>query len=320
MTTDSKDFLNEFHWLMDVLQNIDVGLIVLDKHMHIKLWNSFMQNHSAKAPTDVLDQNLFRIFPELPEAWFRRKLQAVTVLHTSAFTTWEQRPYLFRFNNYRPVTGMAEYMYQNCTILPLTNSHGEVDHVCLIIYDVTEVAVNRLQLQKANTQLHTISRTDGLTGLLNRKTWEQALNSEFKRFQRYQHACSLIMFDIDHFKKINDGFGHPAGDEVIRQTAQAVNDNTRDVDIAGRYGGEEFTIILVDTNAKGAWIVAERLRAAIEQSTIHYEKHEIHYTVSLGIAELAPKITTPTMWIDCADRGLYHAKNNGRNQTNIFSL
>lgn len=318
MTTDSKDFLHEFHWLMDVLQNIDVGLVVIDKEMRIKLWNSFMQNHSAKTSAEVLEKNIFGIFPELPEAWFRRKLQAVTVLHNSAFTTWEQRRYLFRFKNYRPVTGTAEFMYQNCTMLPLTNSNGEVDHVCLIIYDVTEVAVNRLQLQKANAQLHIISRTDGLTGLLNRKTWEQSLNNEFKRFQRYAHTCSLIMFDIDHFKRINDDFGHTAGDEVIRQTAQAINDNVRDIDVAGRYGGEEFAIILVDASADGARIVAERLRRAIEAKTIRYDQHVINYTVSLGIAELNPTVTTPTMWIDCADRALYVAKNKGRNQSNVF--
>lgn len=303
---------------MDVLQNIDVGLVVLDKELKVKLWNSFMQNHSAKSSVDVLEQDIFRVFPELPEAWFRRKLQAVTVLHNSAFTTWEQRPYLFRFKNYRPVTGSAPYMYQNCTILPLINTRGDVEHVCLIIYDVTEVATNRLQLQEANVQLHTISRTDGLTELLNRKTWEQCLNNEFKRFQRYQHTCSLIMFDIDHFKRVNDNCGHPAGDEVIRQTAKAIRANVRDSDIAGRYGGEEFAIILVGTDADGAMIVAERLRTKIQESTVHYEQHTVNFTISLGISELNESIDDPTMWIEQADRALYHAKNNGRNQSAVF--
>lgn len=318
MATDSQDFLNEFHWLMDVLQNIDVGLVVLDREMKVKLWNSFMQNHSAKSSAEVLEQNIFEIFPELPEAWFRRKLQAVTVLRNSAFTTWEQRPYLFRFKNYRPVTGSEPYMYQNCTILPLTDAGGEVDHICLIVYDVTEVATNRLQLQDANSELHTISRTDGLTELLNRKTWEICLNNEFKRFQRYQHTCSLIMFDIDHFKEVNDNCGHPAGDEVIRQTAQATRENVRDSDIAGRYGGEEFAIILVGTDAAGAMIVAERLRKKIEATAVRYEQHLMNITVSLGISELNDTIASPTLWIECADRGLYHAKENGRNQSVIF--
>jgi diguanylate cyclase len=318
MTTAPKEFLNEFHWLMDVLHNIDVGLVVLDLDMRVKLWNGFMQNHSAKASTDVLDKSIFDLFPELPEAWFRRKLQAVTMLHNAAFTTWEQRPYLFRFKNYRPVTGIAEHMYQNCTILPLTDANGQVAHICLIVYDVTEVAVNRMQLQKANAQLHQISRTDGLTGLLNRKTWEQSLRNEFKRFQRYHHACSLIMFDIDHFKRINDNYGHPAGDEVIRRTASILQSGLRESDVAGRYGGEEFAVILVDTDAAGAMVVAERLRTRIEASSVTYEKNIINYTVSLGIAELTAKITDPTMWIDTADRGLYNAKRAGRNQSVIY--
>jgi len=318
MTTAPTDLLNEFHWLMDVLHNIDVGLVVLDLNMQVKLWNGFMQNHSARDSRDVLDRNIFDLFPELPEAWFRRKLQSVTVLHTAAFTTWEQRPYLFRFKNYRPVTGLAEHMYQNCTILPLTDARGDVNHLCLIVYDVTEVAVNRLQLQKANAQLQQISRTDGLTGLLNRKTWEQCLRNEFKRFQRYHHACSLIMFDIDHFKRVNDNYGHPAGDEVIRRTASTLLAGLRESDVAGRYGGEEFAVILVDTDAVGAKVVAERLRTKIEASSVTYEKNIINYTISLGIAELTSKITDPTMWIDTADRGLYNAKRSGRNQAVIY--
>jgi diguanylate cyclase len=318
MTPTTPDFANELHWVMDILHNIDVGLVVVDLNMHIRLWNGFMQNHSAKAPEAVLNQNIFDIFPELPEAWFRRKIETVAVLQTAAFTTWEQRPYLFHFKNYRPVTGSAKFMYQNCTMLPLTNAQGEVNHVCVIIYDVTEVAIHREQLQQANEQLQHINRTDGLTGLLNRKAWEQSLRQEFKRYQRYHRASSLIMLDIDHFKDINDTYGHPAGDEVIRRTAAALVSSLRDSDVAGRYGGEEFAVILVDTDATGAEIVAERLRTSVEASSVAYEEHVINYTISLGIAELTPKITDPTMWIDTADRGLYNAKRAGRNRSSIY--
>ncbi|MBC6906378.1 diguanylate cyclase [Saccharophagus sp. K07] len=318
MTPTTPDFANELHWVMDILHNIDVGLVVVDLNMHIRLWNGFMQNHSAKAPEAVLNQNIFDIFPELPETWFRRKIETVAVLQTAAFTTWEQRPYLFHFKNYRPVTGSAKFMYQNCTMLPLTNAQGEVNHVCVIIYDVTEVAIHREQLQQANEQLQHINRTDGLTGLLNRKAWEQSLRQEFKRYQRYHRASSLIMLDIDHFKDINDTYGHPAGDEVIRRTAAALVSSLRDSDVAGRYGGEEFAVILVDTDATGAEIVAERLRTSVEASSVAYEEHVINYTISLGIAELTPKITDPTMWIDTADRGLYNAKRAGRNRSSIY--
>lgn len=303
---------------MDVLRSIDVGLVILDQEFHIQLWNSFMQNHSSIRPDDVLGKSIFEEFPELPEAWFRRKAQSVFELHISAFTTWEQRPYLFRFNSYRPITSIADYMYQNCTLIPLKGTTGKVEHLCLIIYDVTEVAVNRIQIQEANAKLKALSRTDGLTGLLNRKTWEGHLIEEFRRFSRHQHKTTLIMFDIDHFKAVNDNYGHPAGDAVIRDTARILMNCLREIDIAGRYGGEEFAIILFDTDSEGAKIVAERIRKKIEAHTSHYEAHAINFTISLGIAELSVANSDTTHWIDCADKALYQAKHSGRNASVVF--
>ena len=315
---EKDNILADFHWMMDVLQCIDVGLIILDEDYNIHLWNSFMQNHSAYLPSDILGKNLFSSFPDLPEAWFRRKAETVFSLHNSAFTTWEQRPYLFRFKNYRPITGVADFMYQNSTIIPLKDARGKVEHICLIIYDVTEVAINRIQSQDANAKLQYLSSTDGLTGLLNRKTWEAQLDLEFKRFARHKHQSSLIMFDIDHFKKVNDTYGHTAGDEVIRQTAKVTMECLRNIDIAGRYGGEEFAILLSGTDPNGAQVVAERIRKKIEALDIIYDGHSIKFTVSLGIAGISTQCINPTQWIDFADKGLYQAKHNGRNNSVIF--
>ncbi|MFT5082538.1 MAG: diguanylate cyclase [Lentisphaeria bacterium] len=315
----SDVFLNDFHWLMDVLQSIDVGLVILDDQYNVQLWNSFMQNHSVRLPSEVIGKNIFSLFSELPENWFKRKVQSVFELHNSAFTTWEQRPYLFRFKNYRPITSIAEFMYQNSTIIPLKDASGKVDHICLIVYDVTEVAVNRLQIQEANEKLRIMSRTDGLTGLLNRKTWETELDNEYKRFSRHAHTTSMLLFDIDHFKRVNDNYGHPAGDEVIRQTARVTKESIRDIDVAGRYGGEEFAVILVDTDAKGALLAAERIRTNMEKNIVHYENIDIHFTISIGVSELSGKMKDKTNWIDCADKGLYEAKNNGRNNSVIYT-
>ncbi len=309
----TNDALKDFHWMMDVLQFIDVGLVILDENYTIQLWNAFMQNHSSQDSSDVLGANLFDAFPEVPEAWFRRKADSVFSLHNSAFTTWEQRPYLFKFDSYRPITSVADYMYQNSTIIPLKNTNGNVDHICLIIYDVTETAVNKLQLQTVNTQLHHISSTDGLTGLLNRKTWEAKLTETFKLYARYGQDCSLIMFDIDHFKRVNDGYGHPAGDEAIRQAATIALSCIREVDFAGRYGGEEFAILLLNTPPEGAETVAERIRERIEANTITYDGNKIKYTVSLGVAALDASMADTTQWIDAADKCLYKAKEAGRN-------
>jgi len=310
---DRENILEEFHWIMDVLQSIDVGLVVLNREYEVELWNNFMQNHSALMPSEVMGKSIFSLFSELPETWFKRKVQSVLVLHNSAFTTWEQRPYLFRFNNYRPITGMAPYMYQNCTIIPLLSTQGQVDHICLIIYDVTDTAVNKEGMKTANAKLEYLSRTDRLTGLYNRGWWEECLNSEHRRYQRQPNAMSLVMFDIDHFKKINDSHGHPAGDEVIRQTAEAMRATIREVDIAGRYGGEEFAILLVNAGIEGASLFAERMRKNIENVVATYEGIEMKFTISLGIAELSPDFKTPGEWLEAADQALYQAKENGRN-------
>lgn len=152
MTDTSSEFA-EMHWLMDVLQSIDVGLVILDRDYKIQLWNGFMENHSGLRPDQVHDKSLFDSFHDIPETWFRQKAEPVFELKTRTFTIWEQRPYLFKFKNYRPITGRASYMYQNSSIIPLESIDGAVKHICLIIYDVTDTAVNQKDLSNANKNL-----------------------------------------------------------------------------------------------------------------------------------------------------------------------
>ena len=318
MPSEIKLDMSEFHWMMDMLQTIDVGLVVLNDKYEIDVWNSFMENHSGYDPGDVKGKVLFDLFPEVPREWFCHKIDSVFQLHSRAFTTWEQRPYVFRFKNYRPITGTAEYMYQNITIIPLMSLSGSVDHVCILVYDVTDAATNKAQLEQANKKLEILSQTDRLTQLFNRGHWEDCLEKEYKRCHRSKITSSLIMFDIDHFKKVNDTYGHQAGDEVIRVTSKTLKDTLRETDIAGRYGGEEFGVILVDTNAQDAHAFAERLREAIAALTVKYEALEINYTISIGISEIASDIKDYTTWLERADIALYHCKRNGRNCPTVY--
>ncbi len=312
------DDIKELHWLMDMIQSIDAGLVVLDREYEIHLWNGFMANHSALSPTHTVGKKLFDLFPEIPRRWFQHKLDSVFMLKARSFITWEQRPFLLHFKNYRPITGMAEFMYQNITLLPLLSVDGSVQHVGIIIYDVTDTAINKRQLESANTQLAQLSRTDRLTGLFNRGYWEERLQQEFARCRRGGQAGSLLMFDIDHFKKVNDTYGHQAGDEVIRTCARILLDSIRTTDIAGRYGGEEFGIILPDTSASDSRILAERLRTRIQQSAVEFEGHTIPFTISLGLADFHADMPDHAEWISHSDRALYQAKEGGRNQSVIF--
>ena len=310
--------LREFHWMMDMLQTIDVGLVVLDRAFRIQAWNSFMENHSGLRPGAVRERDLFELFPEIPQKWFRHKAESVFLLKSRSFTTWEQRPYLFRFKNYRPITGTEEFMYQNVTVSPLVSATGEVSHICIIIYDVTDIAVSKKQLETANATLETLSRTDRLTQLNNRGYWEECLVKEFQRYQRTQATTSLVMFDIDHFKKVNDTYGHQAGDDVIRVVSDHLRSNLRVTDIAGRYGGEEFGVILVNTDAEGAMIFCERLRKRIEADQVIHEGRTIRFTISLGISQLDGSQNDYKAWLEQADQALYRSKEGGRNQVNIF--
>lgn len=311
--------INEFHSLLAIVQGIDVGVVLLDRQYCVQVWNTFMENRSGRPPDEVYKQSIFSIFPELEEDWFRHKVESVVTLGTPTFTIWEQRPYLVRFKNYQPITGQQEFMYQNTTILPLISANSSIEHVCLIIYDVTDVAANKQRLQSANLQLQELARTDRLTGLNNRGYWEECLAHEYARHRRYQSSAALVMFDIDHFKKVNDTYGHPAGDKVIQAVADVVREQMRDTDYAGRYGGEEFVILLPDIDSAGAQVFAERLRLRIEALVVSHEEQQIRFTVSLGVADLSVPMDAYKQLIERADQALYASKKGGRNQTSIYT-
>lgn len=309
--------LNEFHWLLAIVQSIDVGVVVLDREYRVQAWNTFMENRSGVQPKDAQNRNFFSLFPEIDRQWFSRKVESVATLGTPAFTVWEQRPYLMRFKSYQPITGQEEFMYQNTTLLPLRSPDNRINHICLVIYDVTDVATNRHQIQAANAQLQLLSSTDRLTGLYNRGHWEGSLKAAYARHQRYGNALSLVMLDIDHFKHVNDTYGHQAGDKVIEQLAQLLREHARESDVAGRYGGEEFGVVLSDTDRAGARIFAERLRQAVEHLLVQYNGQDIRFTISLGVADLSAPANDHAELIARADQALYTSKKTGRNRVTV---
>ena len=312
--------INELHWLMEMLHNIDVGLVVLDRDYTVQIWNGFMENHSGLLPREAKDKVLFDLFSEIPQDWFKRKAESAFLLKNKAFTIWEQRPYLFKFQNYRPVTGTADFMYQNSTFIPLMSATGEVTHLCLIIYDVTDNAVHKQDLERANENLALLSQTDGLTKLFNRTHWEECLLGEYNRWIRSSNPSCLVMLDIDHFKKVNDGYGHMAGDQVIKHISGLIRSHARGTDVSGRYGGEEFVILLSDTRLDNAHVFAERLRKEVAEAIVKYNDIEITYTVSMGIAQINPSIQSYEAWIECADAAMYQSKENGRNKVTLYPV
>jgi diguanylate cyclase (GGDEF)-like protein len=312
MTVDSS--LAEMHWKHDLLGSIEVGIVVLDKDFNVQVWNQFMENHSNIVPGIIQNKNLFEFFPEIDEEWFTRKAAPAFSLRSPVFIIWEQRPYLFHFDCNRPITSQANHMYQNITIFPLASLSGEVEQVCLVIYDVTNEAVSRLGIQSLNSQLEKMRRVDGLSGLYNKRFWEEQFVMEYKRDKRSESPSALIMLDIDNFKKVNDNYGHPAGDEVIKTLAGIIKKATRETDFAGRYGGEEFAVILPDTPVANVEFVAERIRRLVEKCVVVYDEINIKFTVSIGIAGFKHTYKDSTQWLDMADKSLFQAKAAGKNR------
>jgi diguanylate cyclase (GGDEF)-like protein len=315
MTDNKLAELEEMHWKHDILGSIEVGILVLDRDFNVQLWNEFMQFHSGILPTSIKNKLLFDFFPEIDRVWFERKVHPIFEVKNPAFIIWEQRPYLFKFEPSRPVTAAYDTMFQNITLFPLSSLKGEVEQICVVVYDVTDEAVSKKRSAEARLRLTEMTRIDGLTNLYNRRYWEERCIQEFKRAQRNESHASLIMLDIDHFKKVNDTFGHPTGDQVIKEMSAIIKRATRETDIAGRYGGEEFSIILPETDTLSAQQVAERIRRLASKKVVEHDGQEVSFTVSLGVSQLKSTFTEHTTWIESADQCLYQAKNAGRNRS-----
>jgi diguanylate cyclase (GGDEF)-like protein len=306
--------VNNTSWQQTLLSAIGVGIVVVDKDFVVHEFNQFMENHSGVSARDINGKTLFGFFNEINRKWLINKCQPVFSMNTPVFVIWEQRQYLFKFGTSRPITSSSDHMYQNITILPIASDSGEIDRICILVYDMTDQAMSNARVEKLNDELKVISRVDGLTGLFNRRYWQERFEREFKLTIRSKKPISVLMLDIDHFKKVNDTHGHQAGDRVIQSLSMLIRKATRETDITGRYGGEEFVVLLPDTNRETAMIVGERIRKVAQRYVVSHDNVDINFTISAGIAEFDSKYTQPLMWLEAADQALYNAKNSGRNK------
>ena len=177
------------------------------------------------------------------------------------------------------------------------------------------------ELRFANDKLEKLAFRDGLTNLYNHRYFQEILAKEIARVDRYGRPLALLLFDIDHFKKVNDTYGHPAGDQVLINMALAITKAVRPSDVIARYGGEEFAVILPETNFSGMKVFAERLRRCVAALTTDTGKHSIAITISCGGAHFSPgDEISPGILINTADRALYMSKNNGRNMVTSLTV
>jgi len=178
-----------------------------------------------------------------------------------------------------------------------------------------ELDLKNRELEVANKRLKKLSITDGLTELFNHRHVHELLRDEFERSRRSEEPLAVVMIDLDRFKAVNDTYGHPTGDVVLFETARILKETAREIDMVGRYGGEEFIGILPNTSEEEGARFAERVRAAVEAHLFKDEEHEIRMTCSSGVASFpADGVDTPEELLKNADAALYLAKESGRNR------
>jgi diguanylate cyclase (GGDEF)-like protein len=163
-------------------------------------------------------------------------------------------------------------------------------------------------------EIYRLMTVDGLTGLFNKRYFNEAHERELQRAVRYGRPISILLFDIDHFKNINDRFGHVAGDALLKQLANAVRENLRSHDILARVGGEEFGVLLPEVETEGALFTAEKIRAVVEKTVFTFDGEKMPATISVGVATNNAKLATPLALYGAADAALYAAKTRGRNR------
>jgi diguanylate cyclase (GGDEF)-like protein len=216
-------------------------------------------------------------------------------------------------SNPRPLTNAREVFQCNRPLCALgLGNQPLADGVAVTSRDITE----RRQAEDALVKLATL---DVLTGVLNRRHFFVLAESELARVQRYNHSLAVVMLDIDHFKAINDAYGHLMGDRVLQSVASACRSQVRTVDLLGRYGGEEFIFLLPETDLQGALQTAERLRATIAQIPVVIDGSTLHLSVSVGIAVHHAGDGAPTldMLVERADQAMYQAKHAGRDRVMV---
>lgn len=297
-----------------IIDVINLGVVVLDTDLNIIDWNRWMELQSNHKREEMIGKNLLDQYPHLNNQNFLRSCKSVKSFGNFIFFSQKLHNYLFPFDISGYHANFFEKMQQSCTMAPLQDESGKITQIVITVQNVTEGVFLEQSLKM-------MSQQDGLTGIHNRRYLDKRLEEEFNRYKRTGSIFSVVMMDIDNFKFVNDTYGHNTGDQVLKKISQCCSNLIRNCDILARFGGEEFCIVLPDTDLNGALNIGEKVRNKIElTSTPLEEKGEIGVTISLGAAEVNKDIGSFERLIKNADTALYHSKQNGKNRITAYSV
>jgi diguanylate cyclase (GGDEF)-like protein len=303
----------------ELIENINALVAQVENNGILLSWNHAFGEYKKKiAPV----RNLEDIFPKRDRHHINFKLAAASQEHWIAEIISHEEDH--------PV-------FYDCVLIPMSNDkflfiaekivstpdtqklierlNRQVKMFRLESEAAKKIARNKqIEMESVMIQAREVAQIDALTFLLNRRMIVKELQSEVIRAVRYNSPLSISVLDIDHFKKVNDTYGHLVGDEVLRQVGYQLRDHTRQPDMAGRYGGEEFLILLPNSDLKAAAEQASRLCRHISQTIIRVQEHTVNVTVSIGVAQFRNEVDTWDTLLNRADNVMYEAKRAGRNR------
>lgn len=300
--TDIVRHSDELEVLKAALDNLGDGVILLDASLNARFVNQKARKLLSMSSEDMNSGISFAQIVTIAS----RDAYDIPAENMEAFVAGRMAQVLAGDPTPRDIkTRDGRHLRAHCTRLP---AGGRMVTYC----DVTD-------LFRSAEQLERLATTDALTGVANRRQFLTSAEAEWSRFQRYQRPLSLIMIDIDHFKSVNDRFGHATGDEVIRWIATACAEGQRASDIVGRLGGEEFAILLPETSPDDAVMVAERIRKTIAARMLTFHKVNFRVTASFGVASATLSMSGVSALMHASDLALYNAKNQGRDRVVLFA-
>jgi diguanylate cyclase (GGDEF)-like protein/PAS domain S-box-containing protein len=300
-----------------VLDMLAVPAFVLDASCRVIIWNRACERLTGVAASEVLGtRDHWRSFyasvrPTLADLVIQNRTDEMESLYLRAFRHSDATGQLCVESWCdMPRSGKRRYLAADAN--PIYDDEGELCAVIQTLRDMTEEKTAQIALEQLATR-------DGLTGLANRRCFDDTLAAEWTRALRQRQPLSLLMVDVDNFKAYNDANGHVGGDDCLKRIATAVASEMRANDLVARYGGEEFAVILPNQSLKGAAIVAERIRCRVEQLRVpHGAGIGRHVTVSIGAATaIAACDSAPCQLVSTADAALYRAKHMGRNRISL---
>ena len=299
-----------------VLHAVRVGMIVLDADERVVFWNRWMEQHAFLPAASVLGKRFVELYPDLTNGRAHGAIKGALQSHLASLIsqTLNKAPFPLYANAEDRDNGAR--IQQAVQVVPI--EVPAQPHCLVQITDVSMAVAREKQLRELAMELQSQIFIDGLTGIPNRRRFDEHLENEFRRAKRAGSPLSLAMIDVDSFKNYNDNYGHQKGDDCLILIAAALTRIAgRPCDLVARYGGEEFMAVLPDTNADGAYTLAEAMRAEVESLCLEhtYSSVALHVTISIGLLTQIPSHNTAiSHMVGAADRALYQAKRSGRNR------